>query len=76
MCMCMKFFNKMILYGIPNSLINYSQVMARLVRIGSPHTHVNIYNLIYEDTIEVDILKKHKKKLNKMIDIENYVMNL
>ena len=69
-------FNKMILYGIPNSLINYSQVMARLVRIGSPHTHVNIYNLIYEDTIEVDILEKHKKKLNKMIDIENYVMNL
>jgi SNF2 family DNA or RNA helicase len=69
-------FNKMILYGIPNSLINYSQVMSRIVRIGSPHTNVNIYNLIYEDTVEVDILEKHNKKLNKMIDIENYVMNL
>jgi len=69
-------FHKMILYGIPNSLINYLQVMSRIVRVGSVYKSVNIYNLIYEGTVDIEILAKHKKKLNKMIEIENYIMNL
>ena len=68
-------FSNLIIYSVPNSAINYAQVLARIVRIGSPYKKVNISTLYYDDTLEEDILRKHAAKMQKFDNLDEIIEN-
>ena len=68
-------FNNLIVYSVPNSAINYAQVLARVVRIGSRFKKVNISTLYYDDTLEEDILKRHQAKMSKFSNLDEIIEN-
>lgn len=68
-------FDNLIIYSTPVSAINFAQVLARVVRIGSKFKKVNISTLYYDDTIEEDILKKHTAKMAKFDNLDELIEN-
>tara|TARA_B100001094_G_scaffold115442_1_gene111400 strand:+ start:1260 stop:2711 length:1452 start_codon:yes stop_codon:yes gene_type:complete len=67
-------FNNLIICT-PPSLINYAQVQARIVRIGSKYKNVNIYNLYYKDTIEEKTYCQHLEKIKKYETLDDMIKN-
>jgi len=68
-------FSNLIIYSTPVSAIAFAQVLARVVRLNSPHKKVNISTLYYDDTIEEDILKKHTAKMAKFSNLDEMIEN-
>ena len=71
----LQMFDNLIIYSTPVSAINFAQVLARVVRIGSLHEKVKISTLFYGGTVEQDTLERHIKKMEKFSNIDEIVEN-
>ncbi len=70
--------SKMFIITLPYSVGEYDQVADRIYRIGQENV-VNIYPLIFKDTIDeivFDSLESKKKEIVKVIDNEDYKSNV
>ncbi len=70
--------NKLFILTLPFSVGEYDQVSDRLHRIGQKSV-VNIYPLIYKDTIDeyvYDVIESKRKEITKVIDNEDYESNI
>ena len=71
----LQMFDNLIIYSTPISAINFAQVLARVVRLNSPHKKVKISTLFYEGTVEEETLQRHLKKMEKFSNIDELVEN-